>query len=73
MALRTQTPTAPNEWIYQDREEDRYFTTFVHLGKEEPEWAECTNEEKLEWEEAHKPEEPIEEVPAEEVTEEVTE
>lgn len=56
MALRTQTPTAPNEWLYQDRGEDRYFTTFVHLGKEEPKWAECTEEEKLAWEEAHKPE-----------------
>lgn len=60
MALRTQTPTAPNEWLYQDRGEDRYFTTFVHLGKEEPMWAECTEAEKLAWEEAHKPEEPQE-------------
>ena len=61
MALRTQTPTAPNEWLYQDRgENDRYFTTFVHLGKEEPMWAECTGAEKLAWEEAHKPEEPVE-------------
>lgn len=62
MALRTQTPTAPNEWLYQDRgENDRYFTTFVHLGKEEPMWAECTNAEKLAWEESNKVvEEPIE-------------
>lgn len=61
MALRTQTPTAPNEWLYQDRgENERYFTTFVHLGKEEPKWAECTEAEKLAWEEAHKPEEPLE-------------
>ena len=61
MSLRTQTPTAPNEWLYQDRgENDRYFTTFVYLGKNEPEWTECTNAEKLAWEEAHKPEEPIE-------------
>lgn len=61
MALRTQTPTAPNEWLYQDRgENDRYFTTFVHLGKGEPKWAECTNKAKLAWEEAHKQEEPIE-------------
>jgi hypothetical protein len=60
MALRTQTPIAPNEWLYQDRGEDRYFTTFVYLGKEEPKWAECTEAEKLAWEEAHKPEEVIE-------------
>jgi hypothetical protein len=59
MALRTQTPTAPNEWLYQDRGEDRYFTTFVHLGKEEPKWAECTNEEKVAWEELNKVEEPL--------------
>lgn len=49
MALRTQTPTAPNKWLYQDRGEDRYFTTFVHLGKEEPEWAECTEQEHQEY------------------------
>lgn len=67
MALRTQTPTAPNEWLYQDRGEDRYFTTFVHLGKEEPKWAECTNKEKLTWEEAHKPEPLPEEVEEAEV------
>ena len=39
---------------------------FVHLGKEEPKWAECTEAEKLAWEEAHKPEEPQ---PLEEVVE----
>lgn len=44
MALRIQRPTLPNEWLYEDRESnDRYFTTFVYLGKEEAEWAECTN------------------------------
>lgn len=62
MALRTQIPTAPNEWLYQDEGGDRYFTTFVHLGKEEPKWAECTEAEKLAWEEAHKPEEPQAEI-----------
>lgn len=65
MALRIQRPTLPNEWLYEDRESnDRYFTTFVYLGKEEAEWAECTNQDKLAWEEEHKkeePQEPIEE------------
>lgn len=69
MALRTQKPTAPNEWLYQDRGEDRYFTTFVHLGKEEPKWAECTGTEKLAWEEAHKPEDTIDEIQEVEVVE----
>lgn len=45
------------KWLYQDRgENDRYFTTFVWLGKDEDPWAECTNEEKEAWEEEHKPE-----------------
>jgi hypothetical protein len=61
MALRIQTPTSPNEWCYQDQGENfRYFTQRVFLGKNEQQWAECTNEEKQAWEEAHKPEEPIE-------------
>lgn len=45
------------KWLYQDRgTNDRYFTTLVLLGKDEPAWAECTNEEKEAWEEEHKPE-----------------
>lgn len=57
MALRTQRPSVEGNWLYQDRgENDRYFTTIVYLGKHEPEWAECTNEEKETWEEEHKPE-----------------
>lgn len=57
MALRIQRPSVDGNWLYQDRgENDRYFTTIVYLGKHEPEWAECTNEEKEAWEEEHKPE-----------------
>lgn len=57
MALRIQRPSVEGNWLYQDRgENDRYFTTIVYLGKHEPEWAECTNEEKEAWEEEHKPE-----------------
>ena len=57
MALRIQRPTEGYDWLYQDRgENDRYFTTFVYLGKNEPEWAQCTDAEKQEWEEEHKPE-----------------
>ena len=55
MALRIQRPSVDGNWLYQDRgENDRYFTTIVYLGKHEPEWAECTNEEKIAWEEEHK-------------------
>lgn len=62
MALRTQIPIAPNDWLYQDRgENDRYFTTFVYLGKNEPEWAECTTAEKEQWEREHPQPEPTEE------------
>lgn len=56
MALRIQTPSVEGNWLYQDRgESDRYFTKKVILGKREPEWAECTNEEKEEWEREHQP------------------
>ena len=56
MALRIQRPTEGYDWLYQDRGEDnRYFTTFVILGKHEPEWAQCTDAEKVAWEEEHKP------------------
>jgi len=60
VVLRKQTPTPPNEWLYQDyTEEDvvkRDFKPFVYLGKNAEPWAECTNEEKVQWEEEHKPE-----------------
>lgn len=59
MALRIQRPTEGYDWLYQDRgENDRYFTDIVILGKHEPEWAECTNEEKEEWEREHPAPEP---------------
>ena len=42
--------------------EVRTFHPSVYLGKEDHPWKECTNEEKVAWEEAHKQEEPIEAV-----------
>lgn len=61
MALRIQKPSQPDNWLYDDRGEDnRYFTKLVYLGKNATEWPECTNEEKEQWEEEHKQEEPIE-------------
>lgn len=59
MALRIQRPTPPNEWLYEDRGADnRYFTTIVYLGKNAEPWAECTNEEKEQWEREHPQPEP---------------
>lgn len=44
------------KWLYQDRNvDDRYFTDVVLLGKKEKPWAECTQAEREEWEEEHKP------------------
>lgn len=57
MALRIQTPSVEENWLYQDRgENDRYFTKKVILGKNAEPWAECTNEEKEQWEHDHQPE-----------------
>lgn len=52
--MRIQRPKVEGNWLYQDRENDRYFTTIVALGVTDEEWAECTNEEKEVWEEEHK-------------------
>lgn len=78
VTLRKQTPTAPNEWLYQstfesrDKEvtneegvvetiteevEVRNFVKSVYLGNNAEPLSECTDAEKLAWEEAHKPEE----------------
>lgn len=54
LTKRVQTPTPPNEWCYQDQGENfRYFTKKVILGANAEPWAECTDEEKTAWEEAH--------------------
>lgn len=40
-------------WLYQDQAEGfRYFTKKVYLGKNEEPWAECTDADKVAWEEA---------------------
>ena len=74
--LRKQTPTAPNEWLYEQTLETRSrevthedgttetlteeikvrnFVNSVYLGATADPWYECTNEEKVQWEEEHKP------------------
>ena len=58
LTKRVQTPTPPNEWLYQDQGENfRYFTKKVLLGAEAEPWAECTEADRLayeaEWAEQH--------------------
>lgn len=53
---REQTPSAGYDWLYKDFGEDnRVFSKLVYLGVNDAPWDECTNEEKREWEEKHKP------------------
>ena len=47
-----------NKWLYKDSDEERHFAKCVYLGKEAPIWAECTNDEKISWEQDHSVPEP---------------
>ena len=49
-------------WLYQGDGAERMFWSSITLAKEENAkyFKECTDEEKLAWEDAHKVEEPIE-------------
>lgn len=51
--------TPPNEWLH-DGEQDytRIFTDYIIRPDTAPAWAECTNEEKEEWEAEHPQPEP---------------
>lgn len=61
-ALRPQTPNNPDNWLHDSKEDyTRYFTKLVYLGVNAPEWAECTNEDKEQWEREHPQPEPTEE------------
>ena len=52
--LRIQRPELPNNWLYEDWENDvRIFTKEVALGCRATRWFECTNEEKEQWEMQH--------------------
>lgn len=60
--MREQRPKNPDNWLFRDTSEDnRLFKKKVYLGKNDTEWDECTNEEKLAWEAAHPIEEPVQE------------
>jgi hypothetical protein len=45
--------------IVTENVEVRSFHPSVYLGKDDAPYSECTNEEKLAWEEANKPEEQV--------------
>ena len=51
MNLRKQTPKVEGNWLFQEQEDKkRIFRDLVYLGITAAEWAECTNEEKEQWE-----------------------
>ena len=59
--LRIQRPELPENWLYEDWENDlRIFTKEVALGCRATRWLECTNEEKEQWEMEHDNEQLIE-------------
>lgn len=58
----TQHPTPPNKWLYKDEFGQRHFFNIVSRPDGTPPWAECTNEEKEQWESLHPQTEPDEEV-----------
>lgn len=66
-ALRPQKPSNPDNWLHDSQEDyTRYFTKLVYLGVNAPEWAECTNLEREEFERTHPA--PEQEIPSEETT-----
>ena len=51
LTKRVQTPTPPNEWLYQDQGENfRYFTKKVLLGEGAEPWHDCTEADRLAYE-----------------------
>lgn len=59
---RTQRPNNPDNWLYRDLYNKdgsftRLFTKAAHLGCNDTEFPECTDEDKIKWEEEHKKEE----------------
>lgn len=48
--LRKQVPSADGLWIYRKIDNQYIIRQFVWLGKEDTEWDECTEEQKVEFE-----------------------
>ena len=63
-----QRVSQPDNWLHDGAEENRQFVKVIHLpiGQE---WHECTDAEKVAWEEEHKPAEPEQPEEAKVVTE----
>lgn len=60
---RTQRPNNPDNWLYRDLYNKdgsftRLFTKVAHLGCNDTDLPECTNDDKLAWEAAHPEPEP---------------
>lgn len=54
MARIKQVPTPPNEWLHNGAEDyTRIFADYILIDDSLPAWAECTTEEKEQWETDH--------------------
>lgn len=56
--MNKQVVSELSRWLYKDNGEYRLFCKQVYHANNEV-WPECTDAEKQAWEEAHKPEEPL--------------
>lgn len=56
--VRKQTPDNANNWLYSKDGYERIFSKEVYLPNGAQPWAECTNAEKISWEESHPQPEP---------------
>ena len=57
--MKKQTTCNPDNWLYMENEYGRQFFKDAYLTDNASEYPECTDAEKQAWEEAHKPEEPL--------------
>lgn len=63
ITTKKQTPSIAENWLYKDEAGIRIFAKEVYLPDDAPLWAECTDEEKEEWEKEH----PVQEEPEENI------
>lgn len=60
ITMRRQTPSVEGNWLYKDQMNERIFSKEIYLPDGTEPWAECTDEEKIKWEEEHPQPEPPE-------------
>lgn len=54
MARIVQKPKVDGNWLYhQESENERIFADYILIDEHAEPWAECTDAEKVAWEEAH--------------------